>query len=91
MYADVLQGYAAVEDIVRKVQEMSDEWEKELVYAMAYECWRANVQPVNTTQRELLEQENYRPPDVEGKRPKCLAIFDDMSHSQLFSSSRTNP
>jgi hypothetical protein len=83
VYPDVLKGYAAIEDIKVKIQQMSDEWEKELVYATAWECWRANKQPVNVTQRELLEQENYRTPDVEGKRPKCLLIFDDESYSHI--------
>lgn len=90
-YHEPNESYAALDDIVSKIQQDVDDWQKEMVYAMAYSAWKANEKDVDVRQRELLEREDYRKPDPESKRPNVLLILDDMSHSQLFSSSRVNP
>ena len=45
---------------------------------------------LNLDERTMLENTNYqKPPEV--PRPSPLLIVDDMSHSQIYSTSRQNP
>ena len=55
----------------------------------AYTKWKRNMK-LNLDERTMLENTNYqKPPEV--PRPSPLLIVDDMSHSQIYSTSRQNP
>lgn len=85
------QAFAALSDIEQKLEEAAAEWEKELKYDVIYQKWKGNKTALTPREQDLMEQEAYRNPDPEGKRPKCALFLDDCSHSALFTTGRQNP
>jgi hypothetical protein len=91
VYRDTDNAFAHLEDIERKVEEAAEDWKKELEYSIIYGRWKSNKTATSEVDRHKLEEEGYRQPQPEQKRPKCLLIIDDCSHSQLFARSLANP
>ncbi len=83
--------FAAIEDVENKVKRARDDWIKELEYAAIFKKHQSDKSTLGPTEEWILKNEHYRKPDVEGKRPKCLLVVDDCSHSKIFSSGRANP
>ena len=89
VYEDSNNSLKAVEDILKKCAEDSDDYDHYHVYMRAYLKWRRKA-PLKLDQKTMLENNNYeKPPAI--PRPFPLLIVDDMSHSDIYSTSRHNP
>jgi hypothetical protein len=89
VYTDIGSILEAIKDIVNKIEADALAYESELAYA---ELWLKAMKGHKLEPREqiTLEREAFREPDV-GPRPYPLVIIDDCSHSQIYSTSRSNP
>ena len=89
VYEDSNNSLKAVEDILKKCAEDSDDYDHYHVYMRAYLKWKRKA-PLKLDQKTMLENNNYeKPPTI--PRPSPLLIVDDMSHSDIYSTSRHNP
>jgi len=89
VYTDLGTILTSIQDIVGKIEADASAHELELEYA---DIWLRNAQNQKIDVRELiiLEREGNREPNL-GPRPYPLIIIDDCSHSQIYSTSRSNP
>ena len=89
VYTDHNSAIAAVEDILAKTRNDSDEFDKYDEYMAAYRRWNRG-KSISSDEHTMLENNNFeKPPEV--PRPSPLLIIDDMSHSDIYSTSRQNP
>ena len=89
VYEDSDNSLKAVEDILKKCKIDSDDYDDYHIYMTAYLLWRRK-EPLTLEQKTMLENNNYeKPPAI--PRPSPLLIVDDMSHSDIYSTSRHNP
>jgi hypothetical protein len=89
VYTDIGTILASIKDIVAKIEADALLYEAELEYA---EMWLKYFKGERLEAREamILERESFREPQL-GPRPYPLIIIDDCSHSQIYSTSRSNP
>jgi hypothetical protein len=89
VYTSLRRSIPDVEDILEKCTNDSEEYDDYLIYMKAYSRWQLGKQ-LTLDQKIMLDNNNYtRPPEV--PRPSPLLIIDDMSHSDIYSTSRQNP
>jgi len=89
IYTSLRKSTSDIEDILAKCKTDSDEYDDYLVYMKAYTRWKLGKQ-LTLDQKVMLQNNNYtHPPEV--PRPSPLLIIDDMSHSDIYSTSRQNP
>ena len=89
VYTDLGTILLSIKDIVNKIEAEAQAYQTELEYA---DMWLRHAQGKTIDARELiiLEKNSYREPEL-GPRPYPLIIIDDCSHSQIYSTSRSNP
>jgi hypothetical protein len=89
VYTDLGSILASIQDIVAKIEADAAAHEAELQYA---DIWLRHAQgkAVDVREQIILERESFREPEL-GARPFPLIIIDDCSHSQIYSTSRSNP
>lgn len=89
VYTDIGSILQSITDIVSKIEADAAAHEAELLYA---DMWLKAAQGKKLDAREqmALEREAFREPEI-GLRPYPLVIIDDCSHSQIYSTSRSNP
>lgn len=89
VYTSLRRSIPDVENILEKCTNDSEEYDDYLIYMKAYSRWQLGKQ-LTLDQKIMLDNNNYtRPPEV--PRPSPLLIIDDMSHSDIYSTSRQNP
>jgi len=89
VYSNVHTSLADVEDILKKCEQDSDDYDDYHAYMKAYVKWKRNKK-LSLDDKTMLENNNYeKPPEI--PRPSPLLIVDDMSHSDIYSTSRQNP
>jgi hypothetical protein len=89
VYENSQNSLQAVDDILRKCEKDSDDFDHYYEYMKAYLRWR-HKKELTLEQRTMLENNDYKkPPSI--PRPSPLLIVDDMSHSDIYSTSRQNP
>ena len=89
VYKDHNNAIAAIYDILAKTKKDSDEYDKYEEYMKAYRKWHRG-KSVSMDEHTMLENNNFEPP-LNAPRPSPLLIIDDMSHSDIYSTSRQNP
>lgn len=91
VYKNLDEAFEALEDIERKVEEAAELWKRELEYTVIYGKWVKNKTAIDEVERHKLEEEGYRKPEPDLKRPNCLLFIDDASHSIIYSRNSQNP
>jgi hypothetical protein len=89
VYTDLGTILASIEDIVKKIEDEADEYRSEMEYTDMYEKL-VSGKVVSDVEQIRLEREGFRDP-VPMDKPYPLIIIDDCSHSQIYSTSRSNP
>lgn len=89
VYKDASDAQSALNSILGKIKEDADDFELMKTYKEVYEAYQQG-KSLDDNERQFIEAMNYQRP-IEVDRPKPLVIIDDMSHSNLYSHSRTNP
>lgn len=90
VYTDHQNTIAAIEDILDKCKKDSEDYDDYEEYMTAYRAWKRGGE-LSLDEQIMLENNDYqRPPEVI-PRPSPLLIIDDMSHSDIYSTSRGNP
>ena len=88
VYTSMSGCQEALREIIDKIEEMVEEYKLSILYKNAYERFQND----NATEEDivLLEKMLFEEPKVLPV-PSPLLIIDDMSHSDLYSTSRRNP
>lgn len=89
VYTDLGAILASITDIVQKIEMEAEMYKKEVAYAELWLKW-AKSKTLLPNEVLMLAKEDYREPSIP-PRPFPLIIIDDCSHSQIYSTSRTNP
>jgi hypothetical protein len=89
IYTDLGTIVQSITEIVTKIEAEANEFLNELEYAVIYNKARRN-QHLTASESLKLERESFREP-VDMQRPSPLILIDDCSHSQIYSTSRSNP
>ena len=89
VYIDHNNAIQAVDEILAKTKKDSDEYDKYEEYMNAFRRWNRGKK-ISSDEYTMLENNNFEKPPVI-PRPSPLLIIDDMSHSDIYSSSRQNP
>ena len=90
VYTDHMNALAAIEKILKKTKEDSDDYDDYEEYMKAYRKWKRGDSLTND-EYTLLDNNNFEKPPEVIPRPSPLLIIDDMSHSDIYSTSRQNP
>jgi hypothetical protein len=89
VYTDLGTILTSIQQIIAKIEADADVYRNELEYGEMYDKAAAD-QRLTAAEQIRLEREGYREPhDME--KPYPLIIIDDCSHSQIYSTSRSNP
>ena len=88
IYTSINDAVSDLNDILAKVKQDVDDFEKRQAYKELYTRWiknRASMRDIN-----ILEANQYKKP-IDSPKPCPLLIIDDMSHSPLYQPSQKNP
>jgi hypothetical protein len=89
IYSNLHTSIQDISDILAKCKKDADNYDDYHDYMKVYLKWKRNSE-LTTEEQTMLENTNYqKPPGV--PRPSPLLIVDDMSHSEIYSTSRQNP
>lgn len=89
VYQDINAVEANLESIKTKIKALYDEYIFWLDYSIAYKKWEKGLD-ISVAELNLLERMDYEKPETP-RRPVPLLICDDLSHSPIYSPSRSNP
>lgn len=88
VYKDQFNGQVALQDILKKVENEALTYAKHKEYNKAYKRWKDHRASLNDTLLLTKHQYmNYGPP----VRPVCALMIDDMSKTNIYSPSESNP
>ena len=90
IYSNLNTSIADIENILKKCKQDSDDYDDYEYYMKAYSKWKRRA-PLKLEEETMLENNNHMKPPEVVPRPSPLLIIDDMSHSEIYSTSRTNP
>ena len=79
----------ALHDILRRIELDGQEFDKFETYLNAYKKYR-DKKPMTLEERTMLQNENFKKPEYMPV-PRPVLLIDDMSHSDIYSTSRNNP
>jgi len=89
VYSNLHTSIQDIANILQKCKKDSDDYDDYHVYMKAYIKWKKDMK-LTLEERTMLENADYhKPPAI--PRPSPLLIVDDMSHSEIYSTSRQNP
>jgi len=88
VYSDFNNPDVALQDVLRKVDELAVAYKDKLLYKKAYQAYKKGKETY--AMRVLLTEKRFEKPE-EAVRPVPLLILDDLSHSRVYSTSRQNP
>lgn len=89
VYTDLTTILSSISSIVSKIEEDANAYNEELAYAELYLRW-VNGEELTFPEQLEIQRQNHREPEPLPK-PYPLVIIDDCSHSQIYSTSRSNP
>lgn len=89
VYTDLGTILTSINDIVKKIEVEAEEYRNEMEYHDMFYRWNAG-KDITGAEEIRLQREAYREPTPMLK-PYPLVIIDDCSHSQIYSTSRSNP
>lgn len=90
VYTNTQNAIEAIEDILQKTKQDSEDYHHYEEYMVAYRKYKRKI-PMTLEEQTMLENNNFERPNETIPRPSHLLIIDDMSHSDLYSTSRRNP
>jgi hypothetical protein len=89
VYSNLYTSIQDIAEVLQKCKKDSDDYDDYHVYMKAYIKWKKDMK-LTIAEHTMLENADYhKPPEV--PRPSPLLIVDDMSHSDIYSTSRQNP
>ena len=89
IYTQLHNSNEAVASILKQCEKDGIDFDDYEVYMKAYCRWRVHKK-LSLEEQTMLENNNYeKPPEI--PRPSPLLLIDDMSHSDIYSTSRQNP
>jgi hypothetical protein len=88
VYEDSSSVIISLNDILKKIKNLADDYEEDKRYKEVYSRWRRKQHSFKD-QIEL-EIRDFKPP-LDTPRPCCAIVIDDMSHTDIYSTSRRNP
>jgi hypothetical protein len=89
VYTDPQTSQHALNDILRKTAVDAKEYDDFETYLNAYKKFRDRKE-LTTAEHTLLQNQNFKKP-VHIPVPRPCLLIDDMSHSDIYSTSRHNP
>lgn len=89
VYTDLGAILTSITNIVTKIEEEAESYRYEMEYHDMFNKWNQG-RDITGAEQIRLEREAYREP-VPVIKPYPLVIIDDCSHSQIYSTSRSNP
>lgn len=89
VYTDLGTILASIDNIVTKIEAEAETYRDEMEYTAMYDKLAAG-KTINDVEQIRLEREGFREP-IPMEKPYPLIIIDDCSHSQIYSTSRSNP
>lgn len=81
-------GIKCIQEVEKKIKHAGEDYEEYLVYVAAFRAWKNGT--ANYKQETMVENNLYKPPEYM-PAPAILLFLDDLSHSEIYSSSRDNP
>ena len=88
VYTNAMNCIASINSIIHQNNEDWEKYEKHKAYVEVYKRWREKRHTF--ADQLVLEAKDYQvPPDL--PMPSAAVIIDDMSHSDIYSTSRENP
>lgn len=90
VYMDHTNALGAIQDILKKCKQDSDDYDDYEEYMKAYRKWKRG-KTLSNDEHTMLDNNNFDKPSEVIPRPSPLLIIDDMSHSDIYSTSRQNP
>jgi len=89
VYSNLHTSIQDIANILEKCKKDLDDYDDYHIYMKAYIKWKKDMK-LTLEERTMLENADYhKPPAI--PRPSPLLIVDDMSHSEIYSTSRQNP
>lgn len=90
VYTDHANSIGAIQDILAKTKKDSDEYDDYDFYMKTLKKWKSG-KSLSMKEHTLLDNNNFETPPEKIPPPSPLLIIDDMSHSDIYSTSRQNP
>jgi hypothetical protein len=90
VYTNHQNALGAIDDILKKCKKESDDYDDYEEYMQAYRNWKRGKE-LTMEEYTTLDNNNFEKPPEVIPRPSPLLIIDDMSHSDIYSTSRQNP
>lgn len=90
VYTNPHNSIPAIEEILQKTKQDSDDFDDYEEYMKAYRKWKQGYK-LTADEEVMLENNSFQKPPEIIPRPSPLIIIDDMSHSDIYSTSRQNP
>jgi hypothetical protein len=89
VYTDLHGAAKALDDILAKCAQDDKDYRDFCKYKKAYERWKMD-KTLTYEQQVILQNNQYAKPPPNIPAPSPLLILDDMSHSDIYSTSRSN-
>lgn len=94
VYTNMHTCLADIEDIVSKIGEMVEDYNESKELHRIYRKWlrfkKGKGEALSVKEFNVMENHNFQPGE-KLPRPSPLVIIDDMSHSDIYSTSKKNP
>lgn len=87
VFTDSNHSVAALDSIIRIIQQRNMEYKAEKVYRKAYKAWKQGK--ASPTDISMLSRVHYRPP-LDIKWPQPGIFIDDMTHTELMANTINN-
>lgn len=89
VYKDASNAQGSLRDILDKIKVDAEDFEVQNMYKEVYAAYTKGER-LDDDEMHFLQAMNFEPP-IPMDRPSPLVIIDDMSHSNIYSASRSNP
>jgi hypothetical protein len=90
VFTDHQNALGGISEILKKCKQDSDDYDDYEEYMKAYRKWKRGKR-LSIDEHTMLDNNNFEKPPEVIPRPSPLLIIDDMSHSDIYSTSRQNP
>ena len=88
LFTDPDKVFEALREVQADCERAAEAYAEDLRYVAAHRRYTAG-EPISGAEEHMLESRGWR--SIEAKRPSPLLILDDLSHTRLYSTSRSNP
>jgi len=90
VFEDIRNTDGALQQILKETAKDAEHYKSYKTYLSAYKKWRSKKSTLSHDEMTLLENNHFKKPPVQF-RPSPLLILDDMSHTEIFNTRRSNP